>query len=86
MKSIENRFADTLEKFGKNLNPQNASKVTSNFTGGFHSNDIAGIREKLVNQISNTVHWRENMQSLAAKAEEIYEIGPGRPLRDFSKL
>ena len=85
MKSIENRFADTLEKVGKNLNPQNASKVTSNFTGGFHSEDISGIREKLVNQISNTVQWRENMQSLAAKAEEIYEIGPARPLREFFK-
>jgi [acyl-carrier-protein] S-malonyltransferase/trans-AT polyketide synthase/acyltransferase/oxidoreductase domain-containing protein len=85
MKSIENRFADTLDKFGKNVNPQNASKVTSNFTGGFHSDDISGIREKLVNQISNTVHWRENMQSLAAKAEEIYEIGPARPLREFFK-
>jgi [acyl-carrier-protein] S-malonyltransferase/trans-AT polyketide synthase/acyltransferase/oxidoreductase domain-containing protein len=85
MKSIENRFADTLEKFGKNLNPQNASKVTSNFTGSFHSDDISGIREKLVNQISNTVQWRGNMQSLAAKAAEIYEIGPAQPLREFFK-
>ena len=85
MKTIENRFADTLEKFGKNLNPQNAHKVTSNFTGAFHSDDILGIREKLVNQISNTVQWRKNMQSLAEKVEEIYEIGPGRPLRDFFK-
>ena len=85
MKSIENRFADTLEKFGKNLNPQNASKVTSNFTGSFHSDDISGIREKLVNQISNTVQWRGNMQSLAAKAAEIYEIGSARPLREFFK-
>ena len=85
MKSIENRFADTLEKFGSNLNPQNAHKVTSNFTGGFHSDDISGIREKLVNQISNTVQWRGNMQSLAAKAAEIYEIGPARPLREFFK-
>jgi [acyl-carrier-protein] S-malonyltransferase/trans-AT polyketide synthase/acyltransferase/oxidoreductase domain-containing protein len=85
MKTIEKRFADTLEKVGKNLNPQNASKVTSNFTGSFHSEDISGIREKLVNQISNTVQWRENMQSLAVKAEEIYEIGPARPLREFFK-
>ena len=23
------------------------------------------------------------MQALASKAEEIYEVGPGRPLRDF---
>ena len=85
MKIIESHFADTLEKFGKNINPQNAVNVTSNFTGSFHSDDILEIREKLVNQISNTVHWRENMQSIAAKAEEIYEVGPGRPLRDFFK-
>jgi [acyl-carrier-protein] S-malonyltransferase len=31
------------------------------------------------------VQWRKNMQSLAAMAGEIYEIGPGRPLRDFFK-
>lgn len=85
MKSIESRFAETLDKFGNNLKPQNANKVTSNFTGSFHSDDILGIREKLVNQISNTVQWQKNMQSLAAKAAEIYEIGPARPLRDFFK-
>jgi len=85
MKTIEKRFADTLEKFGKNLNPQNAVNVTSNFTGSFHSDDILEIREKLVNQISNTVHWRNNMQSLSTKAEEIYEVGPARPLREFFK-
>jgi [acyl-carrier-protein] S-malonyltransferase len=85
MKSIENRFADTLEKFGKNLNPQNASKVTSNFTGGFHSDDISGIREKLVNQISNTVHWRENMQSLAAKLRKSMKSGRRGPCANFSK-
>jgi [acyl-carrier-protein] S-malonyltransferase/trans-AT polyketide synthase/acyltransferase/oxidoreductase domain-containing protein len=85
MKTIESRFADTLEKFGSNLNAQNASKVTSNFTGGFHQNDVSEVRKNLVNQISNTVNWRKNMQALAAKAEEIYEVGPGRPLRDFFK-
>jgi [acyl-carrier-protein] S-malonyltransferase len=85
MKTIEKRFADTLEKFGKNLNQQNAVNVTSNFTGSFHSDDILEIREKLVNQISNTVHWRNNMQSLSTKAEEIYEVGPARPLREFFK-
>jgi [acyl-carrier-protein] S-malonyltransferase/trans-AT polyketide synthase/acyltransferase/oxidoreductase domain-containing protein len=85
MKSIEDRFADTLEKTGKELNPRNATKVTSNFTGGFHSDDIQEIRKKLVNQLSNTVHWRKNMQSLAANAESIYEIGPARPLREFFK-
>jgi [acyl-carrier-protein] S-malonyltransferase/trans-AT polyketide synthase/acyltransferase/oxidoreductase domain-containing protein len=85
MKIIEGRFADTLEKFGSNLNAQNASRVTSNFTGGFHSDDALEVRRNLVNQISNTVNWRKNMQALAAKAQEIYEVGPGRPLRDFFK-
>ena len=85
MKSIENRFADTLEKFSNNLNAQNASKVTSNFTGGFHANDGSEVKKNLINQISNTVNWRKNMQALASKAEEIYEVGPGRPLREFFK-
>jgi [acyl-carrier-protein] S-malonyltransferase len=85
MKTIESRFADTLEKFGSNLNVQDASKVTSNFTGGFHANDGSEVRKNLVNQISNTVNWRKNMQALAEKSQEIYEIGPGRPLRDFFK-
>jgi len=83
MKTIENRFAETLEKFGNGMNAQNASKVTSNYTGGFHPNDISEVKKNLVNQISNTVNWRKNMQALSEKAEGIYEVGPGRPLRDF---
>ena len=78
-------FSDTLKEVGKNIRPHNASQVTSNFTGGFHSDDVEKIRENLVNQISNTVRWRQNMQSLSAKAGEVYEVGPGRPLRDFFK-
>jgi [acyl-carrier-protein] S-malonyltransferase/trans-AT polyketide synthase/acyltransferase/oxidoreductase domain-containing protein len=72
-------------KFGKNSDPRNAVCVTSNFTGSFHLSDISDIRRNLVNQLSNTVHWRKNMQSLASKAQEIYEVGPARPLRDFFK-
>jgi [acyl-carrier-protein] S-malonyltransferase len=83
MKSIEGRFADTLEQFAGNLNAQNAPRVTSNFTGGFHPDDSAEVKKNLVNQISNTVNWRKNMQALAGQAQEIYEVGPGRPLRDF---
>jgi len=85
MKTIEVRFADILEKFSGNLNVRNASRVTSNFTGGFHMGSGAELQKNLVNQISNTVNWRGNMQALAEKAGEIYEVGPGRPLRDFSK-
>ena len=85
MKTIEGPFSDTLEKFSSNVNAQNASRVTSNFTGAFHSDDGSEVRKNLVNQISNTVNWRKNMQELADKAQEIYEVGPGRPLRDFFK-
>ncbi len=85
MKIIEGHFAETLEKFTNNLNVQNASKVTSNFTGGFHASDVSEVKKNLVSQISNTVNWRKNMQALAEKGREIYEVGPGRPLRDFFK-
>lgn len=83
MKTIESRFADTLEKFGNGMDAQNASNVTSNYTGGFHPNDNSEVRKNLINQISNTVNWRKNMQALAGRTEGIYEVGPGRPLRDF---
>jgi [acyl-carrier-protein] S-malonyltransferase len=85
MKKIEEPFSDTLKEIGGNLNPQNASSVTSNFTGSFHKNDVASIRGNLVSQLSNTVNWRENMRCLAENSTEVFEIGPGRPLRDFFK-
>ena len=85
MKTIEGRFAETLEKFGSHLNPVNAPRVTSNFTGGFHAGDKADVKKNLVHQISHTVNWRKNMQALAENTQAIYEIGPGRPLRDFFK-
>jgi [acyl-carrier-protein] S-malonyltransferase len=85
MKKIEEPFLNTLKEFGGNLNPQNALKVTSNFTGSFHKNDVASIRGNLVSQLSNTVNWRENMLCLAGVSKDVFEIGPGRPLRDFFK-
>jgi len=85
MKKIEELFFDTLKEVGGNLNPQNAPQVTSNFTGSFHQNDVKSIRDNLVNQLSNTVKWRENMLCLAANSQEVFEIGPGRPLCDFFK-
>jgi [acyl-carrier-protein] S-malonyltransferase/trans-AT polyketide synthase/acyltransferase/oxidoreductase domain-containing protein len=85
MKPIEEPFADTLREFGKGLKPENALKVTSNFTGNFHSAAVHKIIENLVNQLSSTVHWWGNMQGLSAHAREIYEVGPGRPLCEFFK-
>lgn len=85
MKSIEDLFSQVLKEKGKNIKPQYAPEVTSNYTGDFHANDAVKIRENLVKQLSNTVRWRENMQSLAFKAKDVYEVGPGSPLRDFFK-
>ncbi len=83
MKSIEESFINTLRELGKNLAPAKAVGVTSNFTGGFHVDSIAEILLRLKSQLSNAVRWVDNMKSLAAQADKIYEIGPGRPLRDF---
>jgi [acyl-carrier-protein] S-malonyltransferase len=85
MKKIEEPFFDTLKEVGGDLNAQNAFKVTSNFAGSFHKNDVASIRENLVNQLSNTVNWRKNMECLAANSKDVFEVGSGRPLRDFFK-
>jgi [acyl-carrier-protein] S-malonyltransferase len=85
MKPIEEPFLHTLKEVGTGLAPENAPKVTSNFTGGFHSDSASEIIKNLVNQLSNAVKWRENMQALADRTTEVYEIGPGRPLREFFK-
>ncbi|MBN1382822.1 MAG: ACP S-malonyltransferase [Deltaproteobacteria bacterium] len=85
MKVIEEPFKEVLLNTGKGLNPQNAGRVTSNFTGGFHHNDQDEIIRNLVCQLSNTVQWKANMDMIASTADRIYEIGPNRPLRDFFK-
>jgi [acyl-carrier-protein] S-malonyltransferase len=85
MRPIEESFSSTLQEAGDEFSPKQALKVTSNYTGGFHSDSVEEIIKNLVNQLSNTVYWRENMQGLAAKAGEVYEVGPGRPLREFFK-
>lgn len=85
MNTIRDAFADVLNAFSAKLKPENADRVTSNFTGGFHANNSTRIIEQLVAQISHSVKWRDNMQALSEKAELIYEIGPNRPLRNFFK-
>jgi [acyl-carrier-protein] S-malonyltransferase/trans-AT polyketide synthase/acyltransferase/oxidoreductase domain-containing protein len=59
--------------------------VTSNYTGGFHSDSIEEVIRDLVFQISNPVQWKNNMSTLAKHSSSIYEIGPARPLREFFK-
>lgn len=85
MKPIEEPFKETLLSLVKGLAPEKAEKVTSNFTGGFHSPDAGEIVKRLVLQLSNTVQWKDNMKNLASRAGNVYEIGPSRPLREFFK-
>ena len=85
MKVIEDPFAHTLRALGQHLAPAKGSKVTSNVTGAFHSEAADEIISRLTAQLSNTVRWVDNMRGLAARTDRIYEIGPGRPLRDFFK-
>lgn len=83
MSRIEDPFEDTLATARRNLKPEEAARVTSNFTGSFHSDNVDEIESRLVAQLSSTVKWKDNMHALAACADVIYEIGPNRPLREF---
>lgn len=83
MSTVENPFEDVLNSVRQVMDSRSAPRVTSNFTGGFHSSDTEDVLSKLVSQLSNTVRWKDNMHTLASKADVIYEIGPNRPLREF---
>ncbi len=85
MEPIEEGFRDVLRGIDGQVQPANARRVTSNVTGLFHSENRAEIVDRLVTQLSNTVRWRKNMETLAATADFTLEIGPGRPLRGFFK-
>ncbi|HEU20662.1 MAG TPA: acyltransferase domain-containing protein [Deltaproteobacteria bacterium] len=85
MNAMREAFNEALQKLLMLLTPGNAHKVTSNFTGLFHSNDRRAIIERLTAQLSGTVRWRENMKVIAERAHSIFEVGPSRPLREFFK-
>lgn len=85
MHAIRDAFSEFLQALATVLSPGNAHRVTSNFTGFFHSNDRRAIVERLTAQLSGTVRWRDNMKALAEQATSIVEVGPDRPLREFFK-
>ena len=85
MSTIVEPFGDTLRMVGKGIDQEKSAAVTSNFRGGFHSGLYEDLINNLVSQLNNSVRWVDNMKSLSARADTIYEIGPGRPLRDFFK-
>ena len=85
MRPVEMHFKEVLRNVGKNLKAHNARQVTSNFTGDFHSDCREDIFNNLVQQVSSVVQWKDNMRRLLTKTSAIFEVGPGRPLRDFFK-
>jgi len=83
MTKIVEPFRDTLQTVGKGIDHKNSIMVTSNFRGGFHSGLYEDLIHNLVSQLNHSVQWVENMKSLSTQTSTIYEVGPGRPLRDF---
>jgi [acyl-carrier-protein] S-malonyltransferase len=76
-------FTEVMREWGGGLDSEQAGGVVSNYRGGFHTGPREAIIENLALQISHTVQWKANMIHLAERAGAIWEIGPGRPLRDF---
>jgi len=85
MDAVRKPFREILSGIRERLHPAGAERVTSNVTGFFHSKSPGEIIDRMVSQVSTTVQWRKNMETLAASANAIFEIGPGRPLRTFFK-
>ena len=61
-----------------------AIRVLSNYTGGFHDEDVEGIKERLYLQLKHPVMWHDNlMTAFGEGVDRVYEfgggIGPGGP-------
>ena len=85
MSTIVEPFENILRMIGQGIDHDKSITVTSNFRGGFHSGLYEDLIYNLVSQLNHSVLWVNNMKSLASQADTIYEVGPGRPLRDFYK-
>jgi len=84
MKTIEPGFRSLLFDSAVNWNAEKSRQVASNTTGDMHDGSIDGLVDRLTHQISGTVRWVDNMQTLCRqRPDAIIEIGPGRPLRGF---
>jgi [acyl-carrier-protein] S-malonyltransferase len=62
-------------------------RVYSNVTGEPHTQDVASIKDKLVQQIVEPVRWEQTMQALVAEAPagRFIELAPGRTLAGLAK-
>ncbi len=78
MKGIEPEFRDYLNQFAPKFNLGAVGNVLSNFTGTYHTADA--LIDNLVQQISGSVRWVENMNVLKSTESEVIEFGPSRVL------
>jgi malonyl CoA-acyl carrier protein transacylase len=79
MKTIEPEFKEFIMQFS--IKPENSAKVLSNFKGGFH--EPVSLVDNLVQQISGSVQWIQNMRVLKESAGKIIEVGPNKVLSKF---
>ena len=60
-----------------------AVHVLSNATGSWHAGTRPDLEHRLVQQVTGTVRWVDNMRELLRREARVVEVGPGRPLRGF---
>lgn len=85
MQPAAEQFSLFLKEKGGVLRSEGAVRVTSNYTGTFHTAVAGNVIDGLASQLSGPVRWRDNMAVLAERATHVIEIGPNRPLRAFFK-
>lgn len=83
MQEIELPFQEFLSGFKSEFNVDKLTAVASNYTGVFYANNIDHLIDNLTKQLSHCVKWRDNMNLLAQHTQNILEIGPSGPLRNF---
>jgi [acyl-carrier-protein] S-malonyltransferase/trans-AT polyketide synthase/acyltransferase/oxidoreductase domain-containing protein len=85
MAQVESEFRKELQAARGDFDANKATRVTSNFTGQFHTGRLDDLVDGLTRQISAPVLWRDDMVTLAGQASAVFEVGPGRPLAGFFK-
>jgi [acyl-carrier-protein] S-malonyltransferase len=81
MQPAADRLAEALDKADWNLP---TVPVLSNVTAKPHENDIASIKQRLVDQLTQPVRWSQSMQHLLANPTgddmRLIELAPGKVL------
>lgn len=83
MQSIQPHLAEVLGEYRDSLSVESAVQVTSNYTGAFHVPSEDRLCASLISQVSGTVRWKDNVETMAQRTREVFEIGPSRPLKSL---